>query len=866
MQTEAGTIRSATAPAALHGWVEHHAAHTPDRTALKSRDQHLAYQTFNAAANRFARRIAPVAPPRSFVATYLDDGVETITAWVAIGKAGSARVPIDTRLPPTGVKSILDQVEIAAWVTDPHNYEAALRLAEGRPVLVIEPDGGGDPEAPDAANLDGPIGPSDPFTLVFTSGSTGIPKGILRTHGDYAIARQRSLETLLLPTDRALSFGSLTASGGMGPIRSALFAGAAVHLLNVNLETAQRIQAWIVDEQVSFLSMFPSLFRAVFGTPPPEPIRNVRLIRLGSEPVLQTDFELFRRSFTPGTQLLNTYATTEVGNITRFIADHDTVVDGATVPVGKPSGETRLIIAGDDLAPLPDGEIGEIVVRTTAREKGYWKTPELTAEKFIVDPVDPAFRFYRTGDLGRILPDGNLVHLGRLDAMIKIRGFRVELLPIENRIRQHPRVAAALVRAISDQGVLRIAAYVAPRAGEPVAEALAAGDLRAFLSEALPDFMIPAQFVFLDALPLLPSGKVNVQALPAPAVDAQATSPETPTEARLLPLLQNILSVGSIRRDDNLFDLGADSLKAMRVVSELHTLYGVAITPAIIYQHPTLERLAAYLDAGHPATSALVALNPYGSKPVLLGVPGAPGNAMNYRHLVAELGPDYPVYAFHHPRHDPQQKRFDTLEALARHYVELALPVIGDRPCALAGLSIGGAIAYEMAQQLTAAGHPPIALILLDTHFTVRNARGGWMDDVDDEADAETRRPRPDSKGLIGRVRSRLYRMRRGLITRAKTLRASPEDRAKARVSRQTRRAARRYVARPCVGAIVYLRSHEDPIRLSRPHRKSEDDWAALTRGGFKIFDIPGPHDDALSQPYVRESARHIRTVLNRDK
>lgn len=814
----------------LYAALEHHADASPKRWAVRTRERWLTYAELDRYVNTVAHHLHAVAPPGSFVMQLTHDGANAVIAAYALQKAACCRVPMDARLPAAAKAALADQLDAAAWITDPANEQDARALCGCKPLIVVDHAAIMPTRERPRVETNG----ETPIFLASTSGSQGAPKFMLRRQRHYRDRMDTEMGLEYLPTDRALSFSALsTGLGGLHFTRG-LYRGATLDWLDVHSETPETIMRWISENGVNVLLLTPSFARALLGAWQGDPLPGIRLMIFGTEPLLQADLEMLKRRIACGTTFINAYGAMEIGLIAKFCADHDTTLTSAFVPVGKALSDVELFIADDSLRPLPAGETGEIIARNRFA-MGYWNAPNLTAEKFVPDPLDPAYTLYRTGDFGKVLPDGNIVQVGRRDWMVKIRGFRVELNPIENAIRLHPSIADAALKmadAHEDGGAARLIAYLVPRTGAEVR----IPELRACLARTLPDFMIPAQFVTLDALPRLVGGKVNMAALVPPAHDTPITTTGfTLTELRLLPLWREALPVKQFGRGDHFFDLGGDSLRAMQMITHINAALKLNLSPAALYQHPTLAGLAAHIDAGSPVLSALVGLNPYGSKPILVGVSGHNGYAMHYRRLCGTLGYDYPFYAFQYPRYDPRVPKFESLHNLAAHYVaHMGRELPAGKPFYLIGASVGGLIALEMARQLTAAGSPPRGVILLDTMLMRADA-----------AQAET---------SLGHLRRALFAARRDLLKR---IRANAKERANLRVRSEIAGLARHYRPTPYAGRLILFSSRREAHADANAQA-----WKRLALGEFTRIDLEAEHE-LLTDAHVTETARQVRRILD---
>ncbi|MBK8023297.1 MAG: alpha/beta fold hydrolase, partial [Chloroflexi bacterium] len=406
-------------------------------------------------------------------------------------------------------------------------------------------------------------------------------------------------------------------------------------------------------------------------------------------------------------------------------------------------------------------------------------------------------------------------------------------------------------------GETRLAAYVIPDGAHDPSPAA----LHAHLARTLPDFMIPAHFVVMDAFPKTPSGKIDRKALPLPSLNAgQAGLDERePTwlEGRLVVLWRELLNVERVGLHDDFFALGGHSLLVLRLLARVERALGVRLTPAVLFQAPTVAQLAAHIQQGTPAVSSLVALNASGLHVPLLCVPGQNGNAMHFSQLTKALGPDYPVFAYQHPAYDPANtRRFDSLSDLAAYYVRLAEESHLTRQVCLMGASIGGKIALEMARQIAEAGAPPPIVVLVDTYYD----RFAFERRTANQRHARREAP-PPSEPLLIALRKRWYRLRRTL-SKAVVALTDPEVRTVRRVKRATLRISRLHEVQPYAGRIVYLLCRED---LARPDLKGLHDldaWQKAAQGGFTLLDLPGDHLNTLEAPHVEVTAGHLRALL----
>ncbi|HEX2271138.1 MAG TPA: alpha/beta fold hydrolase, partial [Pyrinomonadaceae bacterium] len=399
------------------------------------------------------------------------------------------------------------------------------------------------------------------------------------------------------------------------------------------------------------------------------------------------------------------------------------------VLIGRPLGNTQLYVLDPQMEPLPLGVAGELYIGGAGVGRGYAGQAALTAERFVPDQFsgEAGARLYRTGDLVRYDREGKLEFMGRVDEQVKLRGYRIELGEIEAVLRRHPQVRAAVVVLREENEDKRLVAYV-------VSEAQV-GELRAYLKEQLPDYMTPSFFVTLDELPLLPNGKINRRALPAPAPSTTSDSLTTPRdvfELRLIQIWKEVLGREQIGLRDNFFDLGGHSLLALRLINKLERLIGQKIPLSILFQRATIEQLATTLrqHRGTGREQSLVCLQPEGSRPPLFLVHSASGNVISYFALSRRLGRKQPVYGLQSKGLDPNRKPTTSVEDMASEYLEELFAVQPDGPYFLGGWSMGGVIAFEMARQLTAQGKSVAPLVLLDSSIHTGRVKKNGFDNV----------------------------------------------------------------------------------------------------------------------------------------
>jgi amino acid adenylation domain-containing protein len=572
---------------------------TPERIALTGVDHQLSYRELNSRADQLADclRARGVAPEVK-VGLFVQRSPELVIAILAILKAGGAYVPIDPSYPPERISFLLTDAELGVLVTQT-NLESKL---PPHPVRVVRLD-----EVPETASANLPRVPAQPQSLayvIYTSGSTGRPKGVEITHHNVVRLFQAAAEWFDFNADDVWSlFHSCAFDFSVWEIWGALLHGGRLVIvpLGVSRSPADFLQL-LARERVTVLNQTPSAFRQLQHAEqdaPPEGGLALRYVIFGGEAIdLRSLRPWFERHGDERPRLVNMYGITEttVHVTVRPLARNDT--DSGSL-IGVPLPDLQLHLLDDEQRPVAVGEVGEIYVGGAGLARGYLNRAELTAQRFINNPFAPEERLYRSGDLARQLPGGELEYLGRCDQQVKIRGFRVELGEIESALGSHVGVRAAVVVARAEtSGDKRLVAYVVA----DLAQRPTLASLREHARAGLPDYMVPAAFVFLERLPLTAHGKIDREALPAPAAErpdlaVPYIAPRTPVERRLAAIWAEVLQLDRVGLDDPFYELGGDSLLLVALVERLREEGFAQVSPTELFQYPTVGALARFVGA-----------------------------------------------------------------------------------------------------------------------------------------------------------------------------------------------------------------------------------------------------------------------------
>ncbi|MFB6893765.1 amino acid adenylation domain-containing protein, partial [Kitasatospora sp. NPDC056327] len=585
---------------------EARAARTPGAVALVSGDDELTYAELNARANRLARvLIAHGVGPESLVPVLMRRSADLVVTLLAVLKAGGAYVPIDERAPETRMAVVHRDAGAGLLLVDGSTRDHAfVRGLEGTGAGILTVDastGTGGPDNPAVRTL-----PDQPAYVMYTSGSTGVPKGIANTHrGVVELVSDRCWRETV--PHRVLFQSPHAFDASTYELWVPLTAGGTVVVAPEGRLDAAAVRALTKRHGLTHLHLTAGLFR-VLAEDDPAAFTGIQEVGTGGDIVPAAAVRRVLDAC-PGILVRNTYGPTETTLCTTQVPLADSAAVPAVLPIGRPMDNSRAYVLDSALRPVPVGAIGELYLAGTGLARGYLGRADLTAQRFVADPFDDGGgrggRMYRTGDLVRWTADGQLVFLGRADDQVKIRGFRIELGEVEAALTGHPAISDAAVIAREDRpGDKRLVAYAVladpagPDGGGPVA-GVTVEELRRYLADRLPDYMVPSAAVLLPALPLTANRKLDRAALPAPDLGPAVAhrAPATERERQLCEAFAQVLGVPGVGMDDNFFDLGGHSLLATRLVSRIRTLLDVELPVQALFETPTVAGVTKRLDS-----------------------------------------------------------------------------------------------------------------------------------------------------------------------------------------------------------------------------------------------------------------------------
>lgn len=580
--------------ACVHQLVARQAAATPEEIALVAGKRTFSYRELDQRSNQLAHYLQRLGvAPGVLVGLCIERSVDMVIGLLGILKAGGAYVPFDPTYPTERLAFMVEDAQTPVLVT--RQVLANTRFnAPGVRIVCLDSDTG-ELSQQSIFEPTSPVTADDLAYVIYTSGSTGQPKGVQITHRSLLNLVSWHQEAFAVTAaDRATQVTSPAFDATGWELWPYLTMGASVHFADEHTRaTPALLRDWLVEQRITITFLPTALAESIITLEWP----STTVLRC-----LLTGADTLRRYPPEGLPftLINNYGPTEA----TVVATSGPVPLGAIQQeqpsIGRPIANTQIYMLDENLRQVPTGEPGELYIGGAGLAKGYLNRPELTSQRFIPDPFsnDPGARLYKTGDLARWLPDGQISFLGRIDHQIKIRGYRIEPDEIVAFLNRHPAIQTSVVIAREDiSGDKRLVAYVVQSAGKHVT----ASSLRETLLTSLPDYMIPALFVRMAALPMTPNGKVDRAALPAPDTantlrDSDIVLPRTPTEARLAQIMASLLGLEQIGIDDNFFMLGGHSLLGTQIIMRVGAAFGVTLSLLILFQSPTIRQLSAEIE------------------------------------------------------------------------------------------------------------------------------------------------------------------------------------------------------------------------------------------------------------------------------
>ncbi|MFE1748578.1 amino acid adenylation domain-containing protein [Coleofasciculus sp. H7-2] len=849
----------------FHQLFEAQVEQTPDAIALIFENQQLTYRELNIRANQLAGYLQQLGVVTGvIVGICVERSVDMIVGLLGILKAGGAYLPLDPSYPQERLNFMLEDAQISILLTQ--SILAPLLKGgwgdrqHGLSVVCLDKDWDAIAYHPQH-NPTSSVTPENLAYVIYTSGSTGKPKGVLVQHRGLSNLAEAQIEVFnVQPSDRILQFASLSFDASIFEIVMALRSGATLYLAKKeSLLPGQPLIKLLRDNAITHLTLPPAVLAVLT-----EELPALQTIICAGESCSKD----IVNKWASGRRFFNAYGPTEA---TVWATIAEISYDSQKPSIGRPIFNTQIYILDTHLQPVPIGITGELYISGDGLAQGYLNRPELTAERFIPNPFNSCIdkgchisTIYKTGDLARYRPDGNIEFLGRLDDQVKIRGFRIELGEIETVLTQHPTVRETVVIATEKvSGNKRLVAYIVPH--QNLTPTII--ELRDFLKKKLPEYMVPSAFVVLESLPLTPNGKVDRRNLPDPdnstslAIDKTYIEPRNLTESTLAKIWSEVLNIERVSIHDNFFDLGGNSLLSITLMEQIHKQFERELPLSTLFLNPTIEGLANTLspEIDSPSWSPLVAIQPKGSNPPFFCVHPIFGVVFPYYEFAYHLGTEQPFYGLQPLGMDGEQSPLTRIEDMAAYYIDALRVVQPNGPYFLGGWSFGGLVAFEMAQQLQKAGHKVALLAVLDTSAPVSKNKPSFWGGLKFLLTTGARYIWPyfmDYFYLIAATEK--YQSK--LISQESRKRILKELKSKSilRVFKANSQAALSYVPQVYPSKITLLKNSEQNIIANQDPSMG---WGDLA-GGVEIYNIPGNHLTMLKKPHIQVLTEQLRTCI----
>lgn len=848
--------------------LEFQATKAPESLAVISDEATLTYGELHDRANRLAlalRRLEIV--PDLPVGVAIDRTADLPVVLLGIMKAGGAYLPLDPHGPLERLTFMLHNSQAPILVTQ-RRFIKDLSEYQG---IIVCLDDVLDDGFHDGAHVDFPdltISPSNLAYIIFTSGSTGEPKGVEVEHRSLVnFLHSMSRRLAVIHTDIFLAVTSITFDIAALELFLPLSVGARVVLVSgEEARDGRRLIECLRTSEATVMQATPSTWRMLLQAGW-QGNKNLKILCGGEVLTRELAEELLKRS----REVWNLYGPTET---TIWSTAHKVCSGDGPIPIGRPIDNTRVLILDKKSQLAPVGITGELYIGGEGTARGYMGRSDLTAERFKHNSLGRSEeRMYKTGDLARWRPDGSIEYLGRDDQQVKIRGVRMELQEIECRLNQIPEIHQSVVLAVeTTQSDKKLVAFVVPSTDQN----LDIESVRYSLQSFLPATMVPSEFVLLSKLPLTANGKVDRKALlpmrgKLSVHQKPKALPENNLQRQLINIWECLLDIQGVGIDDNYFDLGGHSLLALQLFMEIERLTEIRLPFVTLFKAPTIRELVLILQDSNPPANwqSIVPIQSTGRRAPLFVVPGIGGNVVGFHELVQLLDDDQPFYGLQSRGLDGETEPFTTVEDIAAHYVREIQIVQSTGPYFLAGACIGGIIAFEMAQQLSAQGHKVAFLALLETWppHSLRVSRWSVPNFI-----------RPTAFFLevafrivvhiLGARREdrlpRIYKAVRGLremVQRRDVYRGDREVRFRDKVSEANRKAAATYHPKPFAGRIELIIASKRKVNPPKDTRLS---WCDLALGGHSVDEIPAENTgDLFRKPNVTFLAEKLKKLLS---
>jgi pyochelin synthetase len=852
-------------------------AERPDQLAICTPKRRLTYREAYRYASRIEEELLRAeAKPNDLIAVMMQKGWEQIVGVLGIHFAGAAYLPIDPELPAERQRFLLEHAKVKVALTQ-SSVRHRLSVPAGVEVIEVDRVKPADDSAPANRRRQKP---EDLAYVIYTSGSTGVPKGVMIDHrGAMNTVLDVNQRFGIGPQDRVLAVSKLSFDLSVYDVFGLLAAGGTIVMPAPDLALdANHWAELILKERATVWDTVPALMQLLIDQAGKRELLgdSLRLVMMSGDWIPLGLPDQIRRVL-PKTNVVSLGGATEASIWSILYPVGKVDPSWKSIPYGKAMLNQSFHVLNEDLAPRPAWVPGQLYIGGIGLAKGYLHDEQKTNASFIVDPANGE-RLYRTGDLGRFLPDGNIEFLGREDFQVKVQGYRIELGEIEARLQEFAGVDLCIVTVREDTPrEKRLVGYVVAKPDASI-DSLA---VREHLRAKLPEYMVPAAIVILDRFPLTPNGKVDRKALPAPARSgaeggAAAARTRDSLDLQLIKLWERVLKVQPVGLQDNFFDLGGNSLGAVRLFSEMRQLFGRTFPLSVLFQAPTVEKLADLIrkDGWSPNWASLVPIQAGGSKPAFFCVHGGGGNVLIYRELAGHLAPDYPFYGLQARGLDGGSDYLTTTEAMAESYLREMRELQPEGPYYLGGFCMGGQVAFEIAQRLARNGQQVNLLFTIDTHnfngvppqFTLMQKMRSTGEKIKFHSSNVW------SLGLKGQIKyltekSKIALRReieRGRIRINRLLGRNPHRDVTGRVQEFLEdindRAFLAYVPTAYPGKMIICKPRRNYSFLRDPY----NGWGGIAAGGLEVIELPSDPGGIFQEPYVQTLAATLKEQIDR--
>lgn len=840
-----------------------------DQKAILFKDEAISYSNLNIRAENLSRAILHYAPEQEIIGISTTRGINMIVGILAILKAGKAYLPLDLGYPEIRLQQIIENSAlkfcIAGAVENKFLHQLGLKtidfdLTYSLPVQPL-------------------ISQNPNIYVLYTSGSTGKPKGVYMTQlAMVNLLKWQNANSIANAESKTLQFAPLTFDVSFQEIFATLLTGGTLILiddvLRLNpdnlLDKIQRqkinriylpfVALQFLAETASSMGKFPAALKEVMTA--------------GEQLKITPQIEKFFSSI-PGCILYNQYGPTETHVVTQLKLTGSPDKWSALPNIGTPIANTNIYIIDETLDILNEGETGELCISGAGLAAGYLNKPVLTDEKFIqlTLPDDIETRIYRTGDLAKILPDGNIEFLGRNDDQVKIRGYRIETGEVEVVLNSIPGIAQAVVTAKEDHnGQKRLVAYLGSSTDKKETALI-----RAELQNRLPAYMVPSVFIWIDTFPRTSSGKIDKKMLPSPdhlhgGGLSKYAEPQTETEKVIVKLWEDLLKVDDIGIDDNFFELGGHSLIAIQFMIQIEKLNGHGLPLATLFEYPTVRTLAKLFDGQNRPTTytSLVPIKPTGNKTPIYIVHGGGYNVLNFSGIGLYVDPEQPVFGIQAQGLDGIEEPMDNMEDIARYYIDSILEQNPNGPYALAGYSFGGYVVIEMARQLRLLGHEIKMLGIFDTNAKNLDFHGNDMNVFKEKVKKQLPKFWWIIKSLFKNPAQTIKYQQYVLKRKFKNIfgiKTTDHEEEAGGIYDIMRRIDEKYDIAYQAYKLVPFNEKIHLFRATDNIYFVEDfkylGWQKYAMKGVEVHDVPGDHKTMLLAPYDKQFARKLQEVLD---